>query len=208
MRSLGQLLQRFSSKVPPAPQSRAETLKSVLPMAAVNLGLGMLGGNPVEGLAYGLGDIAVNYPAMRFAQRLSPGKRVTKLDPKTNKLIAKDIYEPSGLEVATNFGASFGSGALVNSLLTRGQQPEATAQQFLAQQAQQINPGLYPQAAQIDQQLLQRSRVNRESLLNQTVSPSTQFQTQGIEQTSSSFHYPGLTIPPELLEQLQAGGMV
>jgi len=45
-------------------------------------------------------------------------------------------------------------------------------------------------------------------LLNQTVSPSTQFQTQGIEQTSSSFHYPGLTIPPELLEQLQAGGMV
>lgn len=205
MKSLGNLLKKLSSSA--TAQTRGETLKSILPMAGVNLGLGMLSGNPVEGIAYGLGDIALNYPAMRLAQRISPGKRITKINPSTGEIIAKNVYEPSGLETATNFGASFGSNILVNSLLAPKQQAEATAQQFLAQQAQAVNPALQSQPAQIAQQNIQRSAVNQTPLYQQALAPNTMYQMQGIEQTADKFQYPGITLPPELLAQLQAGGM-
>lgn len=199
---LGSLLRRLSPGVKAAGgQTRQETLKSILPMAGVNLGLGMLGGNPVEGLLYGAADVALNYPAMRLAQRISPGRRVTVIDPKTNKPISTNRYEASGLETATNFGASFGSNILVNSLMApKAPQAEAAAQEFLAQQAQQVNPALQSQPQQLQQQILQRSAVNNLPLNQQNLSPNTMYQMQGLEHTE--FHYPGITIPPELREMM------
>jgi len=53
--------------------------------------------------------------------------------------------------------------------------------------------------------MIQRSRVNSLPLGSLDVAPNTMYQTQGIEHTA--FHYPGLTLPPELLAQLQEQGM-
>ena len=82
-------------------------------------------------------------------------------------------------------------------------QPDA--QQFLAQQSQQIIPQVESQTAQNAQQMIQRSRVNNLPLGNLDVSPNTMYQTQGIQHTA--FHYPGVTLPPELLAQLQEQGV-
>jgi hypothetical protein len=49
------------------------------------------------------------------------------------------------------------------------------------------------------QQTLQRQSINR--LQQQALAPGTQFQMQGIEQTA--FHYPGITLPPEMLELME-----
>lgn len=205
MAGLGQLLKNLS-KAAPGAQTRGETLKAVLPMAGINFGLGMLSGNPVEALAYGAGDLLLNYPALRLAQRLSPGQRVTKIDPKTGKKLASNVYEPSGLETAVNFGGSFGSNLLVGSLLQPKEQQVQQAQQFLAQQAQQVNPALQSQPAQISQQNLQRNLINQ-MVSEQMLAPGTMYQLQGAEQTNKQSHYPGVTLPPDLLALIQEGGM-
>lgn len=200
MAGLAQLAGRFFR----GPAAK-EALKASIPGAALNLGLGTLMGGPVEGLAYAAGDLALNYPALRIARKLAPGVEQEIKDVATGKITKH--YAPSALEQGTNLVASLGSGALVNSLLTPNQQAEISAQDFLAQQAQQVNPGLQPQSQQVSQQVEQRSILNRLPTLQQALASNTQFQMQGIEQTASNFHYPGLTIPPELLAQLQEGGM-
>ena len=204
---LGKAAQRLIPKAAAsAAQSRKDTLMSVLPGAGINLGLGLLSGDPVQGLMYGVGDLALNYPAMRLAHRISPGQKVNITDPKTGNLIAKNRYEATGLETGVNFGASFGSNAIVSALMPQQQQTQAAAQEFLAQQAQQVNPALQSQPQQLSQQIQQRSTVNQLPLNQQNLSPNTMYQMQGLEHTK--FHYPGVTLPPELLEQLQSGERV
>jgi hypothetical protein len=178
-----------------------ETLKAALPGAGLNLALGTLTGGPVEGLAYAAGDLLVNYPALRAARKFSPGKQQQIKDLATGKITQS--YAPSMVENVTNIGASIGSGALVSNLLTpkQQQQTEAAAQEFLAQQAQQVNPALQSQPQQLDQQILQRSVVNQLPLNQQNLSPNTMYQMQGLEHTE--FHYPGVTLPPELLEMIR-----
>jgi len=184
-----------------------DVFKATLPMAGLNFALGTIGGNPMEGLAYGLGDIALNYPALRLARKVAPGTKQKITNLATGKVT--EGYAPSMVENITNVGASIGSGQLVNKLLEPGriQQAEAEAQQFLAQQAQAVNPALQSQPAQIAQQNIQRSAVNQTPLYQQALAPNTMYQMQGIEQTADNFQYPGITLPPELLAQLQAGGM-
>lgn len=200
--SFNKLLQRaFTS-----PSAR-ETLKSTLPGAGLNFALGTLTGGPVEGLAYAAGDLALNYPALRLARKVSPGVQQEVKNLATGKVTQS--YAPSTLENITNIGASLGSGALVSSLLApKVQQEQVTAQEFLAQQAQQVNPALQSQPAQISQQNLQRSAINKLPLYQQALSPNTMYQMQGVEQTATNFHYPGITLPPELLAQIREGGMV
>jgi hypothetical protein len=57
------------------------------------------------------------------------------------------------------------------------------------------------QEQQSYQQATQRQQINR--LQQQALSPGTQFQMQGLEHT---FHYPGVTLPPETLAMLQSAG--
>jgi hypothetical protein len=177
-----------------------ETLKATLPGAGLNLALGTLTGGPVEGLAYAAGDLLLNYPALRAARKLAPGKQQQIKDLATGKITQS--YAPSMVENVTNIGASIGSGALVSNLLApKQQQAEAAAQEFLAQRAQQVNPALQSQPQQLDQQILQRATVNQLPLNQQNLSPNTMYQMQGLEHTE--FHYPGVTLPPELLEMIR-----
>ena len=110
--------------------------------------------------------------------------------------------EPSIAENIINVGASLGSGALITNLLTP-QQPDA--QQFLQQQMQQVVPQVESQAAQNAQQLAQKSYVNKLPLNQLNFAPNTMYQMQGIEHTA--YHYPGVTLPPEVLEMLREQGM-
>jgi len=50
-------------------------------------------------------------------------------------------------------------------------------------------------------QLMQRQQLN--NLQTQALSPGTMYQMQGIEHTA--FHYPGITLPPDVLRQLEEG---
>jgi hypothetical protein len=173
-----------------------ETLKSILPGAGLSLAMGTLTGGPAEGLAYAAGDIALNYPALRLARKLAPGTQQQIKNLATGKTTIG--YSPSVLENITNLGASVGSSFLVGSLL---QPKEQQAQQFLAQQAQQVNPALQAQPAQISQQNFQRELIN-EMVSNQLLAPGTMYQLQGAQS-----HYPGVTLPPDLLALIQEGGM-
>jgi hypothetical protein len=169
--------------------------KAALPGAAINAGLGLVTGGPVEALAYGAGDFLVNYPALRATRKFFPGTQQIVKDVATGKTTTN--YAPSAAEGVVNLAASFGSNALVNAALYPQQAATATdAQQFLAQQAQQVNQGLQPQSQQTAQQLAQRSYVNRIPLNQMSLSPNTMYQM------SPSFHYPGLTLPPEMRAEL------
>jgi len=178
-----------------------ETLKSILPGAGLNLAMGTLTGGLPEGLAFAAGDIALNYPALRLARKLAPGTQQQITNLATGKTTTG--YAPSVLENITNLGASVGSSFLVGSLL---QPKEQQAQQFLAQQAQQVNPALQAQPAQISQQNFQRELIN-EMVSNQLLAPGTMYQLQGAEQTNKQPHYPGVTLPSNLLALIQEGGM-
>ena len=187
-------------------KNSVDAAKAALPGAGLNALAGLVTGGPVDALAYGLGDFALNYPAIRGARKVFPGKTVEVRDAKTKKIIDAEDYRPSAGETAVNFGASIGSNYLISSLMPpRVPSVQPDAQQFLAQQSQQIIPQVESQTAQNAQQMIQRSRVNNLPLGNLDVSPNTMYQTQGIEHTA--FHYPGLTLPPELLAQLQEQGM-
>lgn len=181
-----------------------ETLKSILPGAGLNLAMGTLIGGPAEGLAYAAGDVALNYPALRLARKLAPGTQQQIKNLATGKTTTG--YAPSMLENITNLGASVGSSFLVGSLLQPKEQQAQQAQQFLAQQAQQVNPALQAQPAQISQQNFQRELIN-EMVSNQLLAPGTMYQLQGAEQTNKQSHYPGVTLPPDLLALIQEGGM-
>lgn len=183
--------------------------KGAAQSAAMGAGLsgavGLLTGGPVDALAYGAGDFLINYPVLRATRKIFKSTPKQILDKKTNKYVqAPD--EPHPIETFVNVGASLGASQLIGSMMPqRVESIQPDAQQFLAQQAQQVIPQVESQTAQNAQQMIQRSRVNNLPLGSLDVVPNTMYQTQGIEHTV--FHYPGLTLPPELLAQLQEQGM-
>lgn len=201
--SVGSLLKRLV-----AGKGAVEAAKQAVPGAAMNLGFGLLTGGPVEGAVYGAGDFLGNFLALRGAQKILPkglrGKHIQIID-ETGKRIPD--YKPSLAEGAINLGASLGTNALISNVMApRQPSVQADAQQFLAQQSQQIVPQIESQTAQNAQQMIQRSYVNKLPLSQLSLSPNTMYQMQGIEQTP--FHYPGITLPPELLAQIKEMGEI
>ena len=193
--ALGQLLKRAVT----GPGSAA-VAKQALPGAALSAGVGLLTGGPVEALAYGAGDFLLNYPAIRLARKAFPGKEQIIKDVATGAVTKS--YAPSAVENIINVGASLGAGALTTNMLTpRAPAVETDAQQFLAQQVQQMVPQVESQRVQNAQQMIQRSYVNKLPLSQLSLSPNTMYQMQGIEQTP--FHYQGITLPPEIQKQIQ-----
>ncbi len=173
-------------------QASRQAAKAALPGAALNFGVGTLSGGPVAGAAYAAGDFLLNYPLVGLARKYFPGTPggSAVITTKGGKTIKKDIgYTPSNVESGVNLVASLASMPLVD-YVTQG---------ALYQQQQQVQPVDQSQAQQIYQQAHQREYINQ--LPVQALAPGTQFQMQGIEQT---FHYPGVTLPPETLELLQS----
>ena len=182
---LAGLLKRLGSK------ASIDAAKAALPGAAINAVIGTLSGGPVAGLAYGAGDFLMNYPVVAGARKFFPGTPGGKavIDIGGGKTITKQLdYAPSAVESGLNFAASLASMPVVDYVTQGALLPTA-----------QVEPPDISQERQIIQQNSQRQAINN-LMQPQTVAPGTQFQTQGIEQT---FHYPGITLPPEILTQLQ-----
>jgi hypothetical protein len=172
-------------------QTSREAAKAALPGAAVNAAIGTLSGGPVAGLTYAVGDFLANYPVVAGARTFFPGTPGGKaiIDIGGGKTIREQLgYAPSRVESAANFAASLASMPLVDYVTQGALLPTA-----------QIEPPNISQERQVIQQNSQRQTVNN-LMQPQSVAPGTQFQTQGIEQT---LHYPGITLPPEVLAQLQ-----
>ena len=169
---------------------------AALPGAGINFALGALSGNPAAGVAYAAGDFLLNYPLVGLARKIAPGTPggMATIRTKTGQLIQKEIpHMPSQLESGVNFAASLASAPLVD-IATQGKlYPQA-------QQVAQVEPTQQSQEQQLYQQALQRQQINQ--LEQQALAPGTQFQMQGIEQTA--FHYPGITLPPDILALLQS----
>jgi hypothetical protein len=130
--------------------------------SALTAGFGLLAGGPKAAAAYGAADFLAAYPATLLARKL--GSKITKpvmgIDPKTVR---------GGLETVANLGASIVSPIAVDAVAGKALYPE-TAQ------------GNVPQQQQIAQEMEQRAAINNLQT-PQLVSPGTQFQMQGLEQT-------------------------
>jgi hypothetical protein len=125
-------------------------------------GFGLLSGGPKAAAAYGAADFLAAYPATLLARKL--GSKITKpvmgIDPKTVR---------GGLETVANLGASIVSPIAVDAVAGKALYPETAQGNVLQQQ-------------QIAQEMEQRAAINGLQT-PQLVSPGTQFQMQGLEQT-------------------------
>jgi hypothetical protein len=172
-------------------QTSRQAAKAAIPGAALNFAVGTLAQGPAAGAAYAAGDFLLNYPLVGLARKKfpgTPGGQAVITTPKGQQITTKVPYAPSQVEQAINLGASLASMPIVD-LATQG---------ALYQNAQVLEPTNISQEQQIYQQALQRQAVN--NLGQQALAPGTQFQMQGIEQT---FHYPGVTLPPEVLAAMR-----
>lgn len=171
-------------------QTSRQAAKAAIPGAAMNFAVGTLTGGPVAGAAYAAGDFLLNYPLVGLARKLAPGTPAMEALVKNKKgeMVTKNLpYQPSAVEGAVNFGASLASMPLVD-MVTKG---------ALYQNQNVVEPTNISQEQQIYQQAVQRQQIN--NLQTQALSRGTQFQMQGLEHT---FHYPGITLPPETLAML------
>lgn len=175
-------------------QTSRQAAKAALPGAALNFGFGTLTQGPIAGLAYAAGDFLLNYPAVGAARKMFPGTPAgtATIVTKGGQTITKELpYMPSSVESGLNLGASLASAPLVD-VVTGG---------ALYNNQAAPEPTNMSQEQQSYQQATQRQQINR--LQQQALSPGTQFQMQGLEHT---FHYPGVTLPPETLAMLQSAG--
>lgn len=194
---INNLLRKLSSK------SSVDVAKNALPGAGINALIGGLTAGPMGAIGYGAGDFLLNYPLMRMARRIRPAKKELITDVATGNVTKR--LAPSMLETGANFTASLLSPLAVDLATGGALTPQAAqirqeeAAQLMAQQ-QQVMPVEQSQAQQTVQELLQRHRVNNMPMGGMSLAPNTMFQLQGIEQTA--FHYPGVTLPPEMKELL------
>jgi hypothetical protein len=155
-----------------------EAAVAALPGAAMNAGFGLLINGPKAAIGYGAGDFLLNYPVVALARKFAPGATETVI----KNGVSSTRYVPSRIEQAANLGASLAS-APVTDLVTGGTlyQPQTV-------------PQIPTQEEQIQQQILQRNVINKSQGV--PVSPGTMNQLD-------QFHYPGVTLPPEVLQMLE-----
>lgn len=162
-------------------------LQQALPSAGMTAAYNMLSGAGLgPSLAAGAIDLGINVGGMRLAGKYAPGNlgTTTYKDNKTGKLISKQEYIPSGPQaIVQNIAPILSSVAVLP--LTQGQQ------QTQQQQAANID-----QTSALYQQALQRDYINK--LQVEALSPGTNFQMQGLEQTYNPALSNQLTIPAGL----------
>ncbi len=168
-------------------QTSRQSAVAALPGAGINAALGAVIGGPQAAVGYAAGDFLLNYPLVGLARKYFPGSTATLTSAagKTTKQ-----YMPSKVEQGVNFGASLLS-APVTDIVTGG----------ALLPTPQVMPTNMSQEQQEYSQLVQRQQIN--NLQTQALSPGTMYQMQGIEHTA--FHYPGVTLPPDVLRQMQEG---
>lgn len=164
--------------------SRQAAVES-LPGAGINAALGAVIGGPKAAVGYAAGDFLLNYPLVGLARKYAPGTQATLKLP-NGKTVQQ--YMPSRVEQGVNFAASLLSAPLTDVITGGALLPQ-----------EQVVPTNMSQEQQEYSQLVQRQQLN--NLQTQALSPGTMYQMQGIEHTA--FHYPGVTLPPDVLRQLQ-----
>jgi len=95
------------------------SMAAAFPGSALNALFGGLTAGPLGAVAYGLGDLALNTPAIALARGIKPPKVGDLINKATGEVIKKNMPLTSGLETAVNVGASVASYPLVD-LITQG----------------------------------------------------------------------------------------
>ena len=143
-------------------------LGSSLPGAIMVAGFNMLGGvDPMTSLAAGALDLGINYGGMKLAGKFAPGRMGTLSYQQDGKTVTKPEFMPS-----TAQGLVQGVSPIVSSLAAM-----PMIQNALAKKQQED----MDQTVSMQQQAMQRELIN--GLQAQALSPGTQFQMQGLEQT-------------------------
>jgi hypothetical protein len=146
-------------------------LGSSVPGAIMVAGFNMLGGvDPMTSLAAGALDLGINYGGMKLAGRLSPGRMGTLTHQQDGKTVTRPEFIPSRAQ-----GLVQGLSPIVSSIAAM-----PLIQNSLIQQQQQQQEDM-DQTVSMQQQAMQRELIN--GLQAQALSPGTQFQMQGLEQT-------------------------
>jgi hypothetical protein len=165
-------------------------LRGAVPSAIMTTGWNMLGGvDPMTSMIAGAADLGLNVGGMKLAGRYAPGTlgQLTYKDP-TGKVLTRSEYIPSNVQSVVQGLAPVAASMLVNPLIQR---------QLQAQQQQEMD-----QTVALQQQAMQRQLINGD--LSQALSPGTQFQMQGLEQTIN----PNTTVPNMLDPYGLSRGMI
>jgi len=144
-------------------------LKDSIPSAVLTTGFNLIAGvNPLTALAAGAIDLGMNYGGVQLAGKYSPGNlgKLSYTDPRTKELVEHNQFIPSRMQRGVQMVAPIASSLAIMPLIQAQEQ----------QQPEQID-----QTVSTDQQIMQRQYIN--NLQNQTVSPGTNFQMQGLEST-------------------------
>lgn len=144
-------------------------LRGAVPSAIMTTGFNILGGvDPMTSVIAGATDLGINVGGMKLAGRYAPGTlgKLSYTDAK-GKTITRNEYIPSAAQNVVQGLAPVAASMAVTPLIQN---------QLQAQQQQEMD-----QTVSLQQQAMQRQLINGD--LTQALSPGTQFQMQGLEQT-------------------------
>jgi hypothetical protein len=151
---------------PPAGSETDVMLRQALPNAAMATGMNLLGGvDPMTSVLAGALDLGFNVGGTKLAGKYAPGT-LGKLHVEGEKT-PRNEYIPSGPQNIVQGLAPLAASMAVTPLIQN---------QIQAQQQQEMD-----QTVSLQQQAMQRQLINGD--LSQALSPGTQFQMQGLEQT-------------------------
>lgn len=143
-------------------------LGSSVPGALMVTGFNMLGGvDPLTSLAAGAVDLGLNYGGMKLAGKVAPGRMGTLSYQQDGKTISRQEFMPSRAQSIVQ-----GLSPIVSSVATL----PMIQNSLIKKQQEEMD-----QTVSLQQQALQRQLINNMSV--QALSPGTQFQMQGLEQT-------------------------
>jgi hypothetical protein len=143
-------------------------LGNTIPSAVMVTGFNMLGGvDPMTSLLAGAVDLGIGYGGMKLAGKLAPGKMGSLTHKQGDKTVTTPHFMPSAAQNVVQGISPIASSIAVMPMVQNSMQQ---------QQLQEMD-----QTAAIQQQELQRLLIN--GVQAQNLSPGTQFQLQGLEQT-------------------------
>jgi predicted aconitase with swiveling domain len=144
-------------------------LRNAVPSAIMTTGFNILGGvDPMTSVVAGAADLGINVGGMKLAGRYAPGTmgKLSYTDNK-GKTLTRNEYVPSGPQNIVQGLAPVAASMAVMPLIQN---------QMQQQQQKEMD-----QTVSLQQQAMQRQLINGD--LTQALSPGTQFQLQGMEQT-------------------------
>jgi len=170
VKNLGSRLEKVGMAKAISNEDTQSILRGAIPGAIMTTGFNLIGGvSPMTSVIAGALDLGLNVGGTKLAGRYAPGRQGTLsyVDSATKKTVTRTEYMPSGPQAVVQAIAPIASSALVMPLIQ--------------QQMQDEQKNEMDQTVSLQQQAVQRQLINGN--LTQALSPGTQFQLQGLEQT-------------------------